>query len=638
MTPARDIATRDFKGEDTTSARGVLPDNIFRRLRGVQIDRPGKLRASLGPTTIFDNGDIVGGLETKNILRYDNGTTQRLIYTAMVFGGGGTTIVPGVRAWNEGNDTDDGIIISGTSVTKPTGYTDDELSDMRMVQEGDGLFVVSPGNKMYVWYGTGTGREAGVQAPANPPTLTFPGSADELGEGGPYTIGPEVPLHYYQYVYTYVTSKGYEGNPSDYAYVTSVDHQRVNVEIDWPVSLGDIVKARVYRLGGYVTNGHYLVGEITNPADDMDDSLADVNIGRTKVSYNHDVPPDAMDIIASHKNRLWAANSRTNVLYFSGLNRLESWSTAEAGLATDGGSLVLPGASGDGPLAFASTGNILMIGRKESVYALYGNNFNEFVFSWRSNVGIASKDAMCRAINEVYYFGRDRRLYVVTDTGAQRISVPIQADLDDLTAAQIASSKLVYHDARLFLCFGSGDAAPDDIAYVYHFEQGEWTEERGLIVRSIISARDPHATDAPYELLYVNEDGDAVLKAFDDALSERYVSIRTNEFEIAAQRERGRVISGVDWLHAEGRVENGANTLTNMKVKAVAEAGESNEYARTYSINATNGYLSAQSLLYSFQPQQDVTGLSISVYLEGYVTDFELTRMVTSIINIREDG
>jgi len=639
-TPMKDFDIQSFRGEDTTAPRGAAPENVFRRFRNVKLDYTGTIRKTAAPAL------IKSGVSAYQIWRYDTALVKRLMYTTYTLTPGPPDLyVIALMHLNEASIATAPVNAVNTgsidSVAVADYYTPAEIyGGVQILQERDIMLMAVPADKLYVWYGDvtiGSGKEAGVEVPITSPTLT-PGGA---GSGVLNSMGNK-PIPKYEYRYTFVTAHGQEGNPSDPAEVNLIDDEYIDVIVSGPLSgTPEITKARIYRRGGFATQ-FFMVGDVTlvpGPTT-FHDNIADIDLSNTRLSLNNYAPPTGLDIIASHRQRIYAAGSKgfgesasPIRIWFSGISKPEQWGRSGSGAAIDGGFFDMPGADSDNILALTSIGNILIVGRALTVYVLYGNGFTDFNPSKRSDVGIASKHALCRTgLNDAFWMGRDRRIYKLTNDGAEMISAAIQSSLDLIPAAQFSTVRLVSHDNKLYVTFSTSPASPDDLTFVLDFTNGAWSEETDLISRDMVSQPPPTGDFRTHELIFSDTSGN-IKRAFADVSSERYVSIRTPEYEMPGVARAGKTISSAYWSHIEGTLSNGSDPATNLKVGVTADT-----YSRVYGISAANGYDNTEEIIFTFRPDVDLFGRYISQQIEGRVTALQLKRIVTTVQLEREDG
>jgi len=496
---------RSFSGgENTSAADGMLPKERARQIRGMECDRLGKLRVTKGISTLYTPGTTL-----LSLTRYVNTSIKRLVWAT-------STIV---------YTQDESAALAPANIGATSGTA-------RFAQMEEALIWTHDAGYPRVWRGTGTALEAGISAPTGAPTRTSAGAGllDSLNK----------PISTYQWMYTFVDANGVESAPSPASATLAVNLEQVTVAAiraaAWDARITTI---NWYRRGATVTDYYFVAssavtvdtGIYPNTGSSYTDNIPDIDQSTVLVPRYYARPPSGAELVAAHNDRAWYGFFDSLTLWFSKLSQPEVVATDQQELADDGGFLTLPGGFDDFPLAFASTGSLLVIGRQRSIYALYGNNFNDFAFSQRANLGIINANSMVRGVNHVFFVGTDRRVYRLIDNTLDWISQDIQESLDDLTQAQMESCVLAYAQNKLCLSFGS--AAPDT-AYVYSIPVDDedlargWTEEAGLRSRMMIGA--PHPTERRQEFIFVNAAGTSVVRAFGDATTEKLFSYKSGEF------------------------------------------------------------------------------------------------------------
>lgn len=493
-------------GHDLSSSDGIVPHNRPRELVGCRSVLNGKLVVTPGPQVIYAPGG--GGLVS--LARYEGTAIKRLLWST------GANVLA----------QDESVAIAPVNLGATTGTT--IFDQMESVL----LWTNSAGRPM-VWRGTGTGYEAGIAAPTEGATRV------DSGAGNLNSVGKGVP--FYQWVYTFEDNDGVESGPSPTTLELSLNNRQCTVTaIRLAAYPARITKINWYRRGGSVGD-FYKVGQSAVIADTLAypnsaaifvDNTLDVNVSTTLVPRYNDRPPLYASILKVHNNRAWYTGIPGSLkMYFSAIGNAEVVANDQKALATFGGFLTLPGGFDDMPLALSSTGSLLIIGRKKSVWALFGDNFAQFAFSERSNIGIVNATSMVRAVNHVYYVGTDRRVYRLGDDSSEWVSKDIQARLDAMSDAAFQTCVLAYNDNLLALSFGA--SAPDE-CHIYALPTSSddissgWTIETGMRSRFMIGA--PRPTINKNELIFVAHDGTSVKRAFADTATERPFSYTSGEF------------------------------------------------------------------------------------------------------------
>ncbi len=462
----KSILINDFSGgQNSASASLSMPQNASRRMLGVNtIQHPTTMNKTRGSYTALAAGQTI-----YYFMRYKSASYASYVYT-YISAGNNILYVSGIGAIYTDAGTNLGVNASAVQVTN--GNT-------------ERLYVASDAGKLLVWWeALGTALQANWVPPLVAPTVALTGSGvlDTSADATPY----------YEYVYTYVLSSGTETSASAASARISPVNQTVDVTVTWDTTAGipTISSANIYRRGGTVSDFYY-VGSITKtgaPPQTYNDNISDLDLSADRIAPNNNgVMPTAIRRLRLHNNRLWGYSTSTNVLYFSGLSQYGVWGASSDGFDLEGGFLTLEGANDDSVLTCESMGSVLVIGRKNSVYALVGNNFNEFVLSKRSAIGVISEFAMTRAGNNVYYLGVDYRVYRVGATEPEHISAPIQ---DALNSFQVFTSsspsgvkihpELSYAEGMLYVNIPTDIATNTSRTWCYRIETGTWSEVSGL--------------------------------------------------------------------------------------------------------------------------------------------------------------
>jgi hypothetical protein len=495
---------------DSTSPLGEIPQDGARVQRGLRLYTEGELRVTKSPSTIFTLS--AGTTSAKTIARYFGSSN---IYTLWAADNGN------VYAQSEAGG---GSSILGTGAGTP-----------RFVQADTKMLWTNGAGKIQVWDGNVANPATDCGVPA--------GTGSELSIGAVNAGVPgnlnsfNKPVDVYDYLIAFEAADGTVGNPNDIhsTPLQVIDSQITVTIVQWDVWPDKWVSARLYRRGGIVSDYYYVdtitltpsAGPYPATAATYTDNIADIDLSDQVISYSNEVPPEDMSIIAQHRQRIFMAKGGTTRLYFSAISKPESYASATTS-DSDGGYIDLPGGLDDGIVSLSSVGNVLVIGRDNSVYTLYGNNFAEYNFSLRANqVGVASPTGMVRGGGYTYFIGSDKRVYLLTDDGVRWVSENIQSSLDGLTSAVIALATLSYADNQICLSFQSGTSAPNDVAYVYdllHSESpigGYWYEENGMLCRCMIGTM--HPTDNYTEFVFATTNGALIRRMFATAASKDFI-------------------------------------------------------------------------------------------------------------------
>ena len=463
------MVLHDFSGGlDMTGDAARTPENAFSQYLGVSSDRKGRLLPGLLTSGFLDITTPV-----YKMFRFQTAKESH-VFSA---GWDGTN---NIVYYHEGEDGAQNAINVGTAIPGT-----ERFDPVAFAQSRDRLYIADPWGTLKVWWPDIPGGDAvvaGLAPPASVGTYVVSG----VGTGNLNTDGLAIP--YYQWKLTYVSVNGDESNGSPASSELTFDDQNITWTIANPNQASGkllIEKGRIYRRGGIVENW-VLAGEVSfeDPAspgyalsETFLDSQSDLDLGTTTIPTNNFRFPLGLNGIATHKERLFAFSSTgygsqsqsflpfpnegylaplgPQFLWYSSFNHMEMTGNGSDTDASDGGFIQLPGADGDGIVALASAGSVLIIGRRRSVYALFGNSHEDFALSQRANVGVAGRNAMCRGYNDVYFLGSDKRVYRLGEGDPQWISAPIQEILDAQHVFDVANAHLVFADSRLLLVFGA---------------------------------------------------------------------------------------------------------------------------------------------------------------------------------------
>ena len=461
------VLINNFSGGQNSAAASLsMPDNASRRMLGVNtIQHPTVMSKTRGTYTALAAGQTI-----YRFARYKSSTMAGYAYTyvsgsnnILAMSGVGT-IYTGVLGVNLGLDASFVQITNGAT---------------------ERLYIASNAGVLLVWWeALATAQPANWVAPLVAPTITPTGT----GVLDPANSGATL---YYEYVYTYVLASGTETSASAASARAVPSLQQDSVVVTWDTTSGipTISSANIYRRGGLATDYSY-VGNVVNSGGataTFTDNVSDLDLSADRIApQNNGVMPTSIKRIKAHNNRLWGYSTSSNVLYFSGLSQYGVWGASSDGFDLEGGFLTLEGANDDSIIAVESLGDILIIGRKNSLYALIGNNFNQFVLGKRSSIGLISEYSMCRGGNDVYYLGVDYRVYRVGSGEPVHISAPIQDALNVYQFFYTFSSKrkihpeLAYSEGLVYVNIPTDVTTGASATYCFRIETQTWTEVTGL--------------------------------------------------------------------------------------------------------------------------------------------------------------
>lgn len=481
----------DFsKGLNISQDPSRLPEGYFSGFKGVSADRFNRLVP----------GHVVANYFVPTYAAYSFHRFQSLGASHFF-----TAVWDNIGEWSEvyfNEDEGGAANLIYTGASRPGGET---FFPIRFAQSRDRLYFTDPWGSIQTWFDGIPGGDA-IQAGVSPPPAF---AAPIYSAGQLNTTDKAIP--YYEWKLTYVSLSGDESNGSDSVRSGSLTDQLATFSIANPNSTYlHITKGRIYRRGGDST-GFYLVGEVTfedpqNPgyatSETFADNTLDVDVGTTPLPTNNFRFPMGLDGLVVHKERLFAWSTRgyasdsiiyvpfpnsgyvgplgPTYLWYSGYSHLEMTGNGADIDPTDGGFIQLPGGNDDPIINCSSAGSVLIIGRRRSVYALFGNSHEDFALSQRSNVGIAGPNAICRGYNDVYFIGSDRRIYRLGDGDPEWISQGIQDALDARTEFELTQSHLAFASGSLLLVFANTrNVDGDHGAYIMNVREGSsayWSE------------------------------------------------------------------------------------------------------------------------------------------------------------------
>jgi hypothetical protein len=548
------------KGEDRSSAKGQVPPGFSRRVVGFFVDDLGTLRYQGSSPTLFGSVNPLAALHrySDNALIYVEGASSP--YDIMRF---------------------DDTLLTYTAMGTATGS-----NAVSFAQHRERVYAThGTSGALQVSEGLAAFATAGIAAPASSPTPA-------LDAGSTLALYSRTPPYSYEYWQTFVNARGAESNPSPVsaAVIASPTGQEY-IEVTLNALTGGAVSSRVYRRGGAVKK-RLLVGTWAHPAGNnvFIDNIADRDQTTRELSSNNGTPPTGMDGIFIHRQRLFGFSFTgagqtisSSHLWFSGLSQYETFGRNASGAKTDGGYLELPGNAGDGILALSSTGSLLVIGRRRSVWVLFGNSFADFSFSQRSNTGVYNPSCMVRGGNHVYFLGTDRRIYRVSNDGVDRLSTPVDKYLREYLAdgAALPAPLLSFVDDKLIIQFYNVLLShTSDPALILDLNTGAFVESYEL--NAPVSVHVGQEPDSSLDRLYFssedeNSPGDFLIRrAFAGTLGETQVLWESGEL-IELDGDGGQCDISIEFLHVEGTgLVHGS---TPLKLQLVADNGNTRDFA-----------------------------------------------------------
>ena len=479
------IQFRAYKGEDTDSPtldwNTGQPINAWRRQVNLRTDHGGGLRYIGNTDLIVDTTEAPSS--TLAIVDYDVQDDVVVTYDKYIcmvrYGNAGSQF----WVYNEATGPP-----AGEQPTFDTAPIDSRYGQaVKFAKFDSRLFIsgleTSPGTgneRLWVWDGPGTPvRPAGLNAPTSfiTPTDIGAGNLNNVNKTG------------YQWLWTVEDMYGNESSPSaSGAVLENVNDRKYEFQNLGDAALADLVDSgfittvHIYRLGGDL--GYYRrvvsfspttftatqwkdVATGNFPVDDT----ADIDAGLQTVSFSNQPPPLGIVDVITHQDRLFAI-TKDGKLYFSRPGKPESFGYDDNGVDDDGGYIRPDFDTSDEFYQLSSTGNILILGRSRSIYAVYGSGFDTLSFDKRSNTGLSHRHSLIRRDNQSYFIGNDARVYEIGNQGQVWLSDRVQSRIQQDPAAFLTST-LMYSRENLVLAMSASGAAQ---CMVYNTFSSMWWE------------------------------------------------------------------------------------------------------------------------------------------------------------------
>ncbi len=184
-------------------------------------------------------------------------------------------------------------------------------------------------------------------------------------------------------------------------------------------------------------------------------------------------PPSNVKYIEVHKGRVWMGNSSAgnSRLHYCSLDDPEDWTTTGA----DGAGFIDVGLDdGDVITGLCSIGQVLLVFKKWSTWALYGSGPSSFsIRKISSSVGCVSDRTIQKCETFAIFLGMDG-VYSARPDGVALLSYNIKNTIDGLTEAvklDAASGKL---RSQYWLCIDTDSDGKNDTVYVLDYVYGVW--------------------------------------------------------------------------------------------------------------------------------------------------------------------
>lgn len=477
-------------GMDYTGPDGTLKDGWLRLAENVLLTKIGSL---IYPSGVNPNFSInSGNLEVYDFIRFRRDADA--------------DVATGFDAWvmvrnNAGTRQFCWTDVSGVLTVLQT-VTANAPQDTTIIQVGKRAITTSRDNLPVVWYGTGASTTLGYPEPAagHPAiTLPVPSFGVNMGNEG---FDP------YQYTYAFEDKFGNITNPqpdlSDPLMLLNPPNWTVTVKVPSSglptgYNTANLSRIHIYRIGGKSSelretfsfvpgslSGGYYLDNATGafPIDFHQDSvLPDIF-----PTYSNLPPPRGLLTLKEHQGRLYGAGQSSSAtiaaelgsssrLWFSRPDMPESWGFEDDGVDDDGGFVDIDDNAADPIMCLESTGSVLVIARRQSIYTLFGSGFTSYRFDKRSDIGVPSRRSMCRRGNTVVFLGSDTKVYELGDRDPVCISLPVY-DHMRTKSGDITKGVLFMHEGRLHVCMPK-ISTTGSYTYILDDNTGGWTELAG---------------------------------------------------------------------------------------------------------------------------------------------------------------
>ena len=546
----------------------------LRQFSNLLLHRHGRMVFAGGDRAILSAANAVDAIA---IWDYSSGATRLIVY---VDAGANT-----VYTYNEAT-------LTRTNIGSTAGLTADSV--VKIAQWGSYLYFTGlyasggDAGKLAVWRGTGNIEIAGVAEPSlSAPHWMSAGAGNVNTTNFPdarWVVTVEHP------------TTGLESNPTPMTEPGSITNEKIVFDT-FGTDLVDLVAdgytlLNIYRLGGTLADFQHVAQHLVEPGgaailfldgttDFPYDDTADADASIRTPPTSHGMPPlNATDLLL-HQSRLFlAVGSR---LYFSRSDHPEYFGQDDNGADDDGGYQSPDLNDSDTILCMSSTGNLLILGRRETIYAVYGNSFRTMSFDKINNKGVENAWSLVRCDNVVRFVCPDRRIYDVGDKGSIGIAAPIQSTLDDI-GNEWDKCRSVYHDGRLLVTFPSSDT--ETTAFAYDERTGQWTRLAvgnlafpRLVATGLYSRRNP--TTRKQELLVGFRQGGIAASLVEDA-QYHAVALQSGDLRIDSAEWEIRAVG----VLVQGSVTQLGSSPLTLEVRVGALAHQ--VYTATISgINAT---------------------------------------------------
>ena len=182
-------------------------------------------------------------------------------------------------------------------------------------------------------------------------------------------------------------------------------------------------------------------------------------------------PPANVKHVQSHKRRLFMANSSagTSRLHYSALDDAEDWTTV-----SDAGFIDINDRDGDVITGLCSLGSVLLIFKKRSIFALYGNSPSNFSIAQLSpSVGCANPKTIVKCDKFCIFLSADG-VYSCNDDGPVLLNYNIKPTIDAITDTARGIAAAGKLRTQYWLAIDTDADGVNDEVYVLDYVYGVW--------------------------------------------------------------------------------------------------------------------------------------------------------------------
>jgi hypothetical protein len=294
----------------------------------------------------------------------------------------------------------------------------------------------------------------------------------------------------YRYSY-YNAATGLEGPDSDDAAVSIGDGMSQTVALEMATSGSAANTIRIYRKGGQSSVWRLVTSQADSGAGTQThtDPKADYLLGAIEGSARGDPPTDA-SVLAIFKNRAVysGVSTQPNRIYLSNYEEPRQIPALTL-LQTEpnaGGYIDVTANSGDAVTGFSTFGDRLLIFKRNSVWALVGTTFQDFVLQLVTDeCGCASHKSIAQYQNGVlWYTGKD--VIHFTAEGMTVVSDPVRTVLDGISTSYWSQVCGLVSDLKYFFFYTPTGGSYNTGGLAYDLRKGGWTKVSGWNARCLV--------------------------------------------------------------------------------------------------------------------------------------------------------